>query len=472
MLPQNTKQRAPDWVPDWMLGSIARGGRSAALLAFGVDWLRNKTFARHAVALYGLHIFSAVSGLALMLLLAGLLGPVGYGIYAVAMVYANVFGYVACLGFGHLLVKTEAGKTAGGDPNASAAARRTAFAVTLLAGAGLAISGTYFHPWLAPSIPASGHLAFALAMVMVVPIAIQRLNEAILLGRHQAVHSLLPERLIRPSAMLLIVGCLWLVMRDTIDASVAVGVQLFVYGLSVAWVFQQVRKTDGRTTASPRGPALAHLDFRLLRQSLPFLSIGLTTLLATQLDTLMLARLSDITEVGFYRLAAQIAAVVLMVSIIGQTLLHPRIAKAAAEGRLASVGGRLPHLGLALGVTAIGVSLTAALAFEISLAWIGEPFQSSREPLFLLLLAYAFTAFLSPAQAVLMMGGGAKTIAAVNLLSLALNGILNWLLIPEWGGVGAAMATLISLVLLNLIQVGAAIRHVREARTRQPEADA
>ena len=427
-----------------------------------LEAVRGSAFGRDAALSFGLNLWAALIGLITALLLAALIGPEGYGIYAVAMVYANIFAYIACLGFPNLVIRSEANRGAGGSEADPDAVLFTANSVTLVAGALLAVIGYAASGWIVPSASDSAWTAFGLAMLLVVPIALQRHREAVLLGRNLGVLSLLPERLLRPLLMVVSIAALWFVAGVNVDASVAVGVQLLSYLACLAFLFLLVRWTRPHNGAVAK-PRLGwpSADWGLIRQAAPLLLVGLTTLFATRLDIMMLAWLSNMTEVGTYRLASQIAAVVMMISTVAQALLHPRVARARAEKRLEALTAKLPMVGLALGISAVGLSLTLAVGFELVLHWLGDDYTAAYPPLLILLATYSVVAFLCPALSLLLMGGAPHLLATANVAALLLNGVLNSLLIPHLAGTGAAIATLTSLITLYILYAACALWNYR-----------
>ena len=389
-----------------------------------------------------MHIFSAVIGLATTLILAGLIGAGNYGVYAVAMVYANVFAYIACLGFTELIVRTEARDNH--DTQRTSNTQRTATILAVATGLILAGFGIAIGTWVVPTAGAHAHWAFVIAMGMVVPIAYQRLRESTLLGRHRPLLSLLPERLVRSTSMLFLVIGLALFANTSLGADHAVAAQGLAYLVSILAAVYLVSKTNPSSSRAIR----SQFDATLIKDALPFFLVGLTTLFASRLDIMMLAFLTDAQTVGQYRLAAQVAAVVMMISTVSQAILSPKVSKLSNENRLHELVARLPRLGRALFLAAASLSVAIYFAFQLALPWIGADFANATNALIILLATFSVIAFLCPAVPILLMGGHAKIAAYVNFIAIALNIILNLLLIPPLGGAGAAIATLISLTTL------------------------
>lgn len=415
--------------------------------AFLTQWLGTASFSRDAIASFALHIFSAAVGLVTTLILARLIGAANYGIYAVSIVYANVFAYVACLGFPQLIVRTQARATATNNSTVDISkVRSTAMITAATLGVALAFLGLVFSTWILPSSTAATGWAFVIAMLMVVPVAYQRLGEATLLGRHQPILSLLPERLIRPICMLVAVSILALVAGTGLGAQSGIGAQAIAYVMAIAGTIYLVSRTATQPRASP-----FTADPKLLKDALPFFFVGLTTLLAGRVDIMMLAALTDAATVGQYRLAAQVAAIVMMVTIVSQAVLSPKISKLSHENELSSLTRRLPQLGLVLLFLTAAFACFVYVGFQIALPWIGADFAKASSVLAVLLTAFTLVAALSAALPLLTMTGHAKSAAVANVFAIALNVTLNLIFIPQLGGIGAALSTAISLTALYMI---------------------
>ena len=421
-----------------------RGSLFRSALQRTKTWVGSASFGRDAAVSFSLNIFSAAISLITALMLARFIGAANYGVYAVALVYANVFAFVACLGFPQLIVRTEARRNTDDLEAPSQAAYETATFAASIAGVSLAIVGYALSGWIMPATPPESQWAFAIAMVMVVPMAYQRLREATLLGRHKAIFSMLPERVIRPTAMLVALLTLAYFVDKGLGANHAVAAQGFAYLLSIAGALYLIAITAPSSTRSSGNL----FKPELLRDALPFLLVGLTTLLAGRVDIMMLAALTEAETVGQYRLAAQMAAIVMMITTVSQAVLSPKVSKLSHENKLQDLISALPRLGACLCLAAALLSLSVYFAFQLALPWIGSDFSEASPVLAILLTAFTCVAFFCPALPLLIMGGHAKYAAYANGIAIILNVTLNLILIPAFEGTGAAIATGISLVTL------------------------
>ncbi len=403
------------------------------------------SFVRRVGGSFGLQVVSAVLQLITAVLLARLLGPADYGVYALAMVYANLFGLAACLGFPQLLVREVARLVPRSD---WAGVRRLVGTAQVSALAGalfLAAVGALLVPHLVSGEGAGGRTALLFAMLLVIPIALQRIGETTLFGFEQPIAANMPERLVRPLVMVLLVAGLLFASSAASSAATALAAQGAAYLVSLVSVVWLVRRrTPNRWWTGRRV-----LDPQLLRQSLPLLSVALLTLVSTRLDIMMLGWIGDVADAGQYRLASQLAVLPLMVAITAQSIVSPVVSRQYAAGESHRLRPQLRRLALGSALVALLLSLIVFAAFKPLLAIIGSSFAPAGGPLIVLLVAYTVSAATFHALPLLTMTGHVRDVAVANVVAIAVNAGLNVVLIPAYGATGTALATLVSLVVLN-----------------------
>lgn len=403
-----------------------------------------QTLARGAVGSLGLQIASTAMALVTAVVLARLLGASDYGHYSLAMIYANLFGLVACLGFPQLFVRHIARFSHEKNWSAIAGLVRTGLASTATAAVVIAVAAAMLVPVVIPDAAPETRLTYGLAMLLVVPIALQRLGETSLLGFDRAVDSQLPERLMRPLAFLALVAAAAMLFGAALGAHGAVLAHVAAYVVSLAGVAILVKRN------TPHGwwQAKGVMEPAYLRQSLPLLATGLMTLLSTRLDVMMLGWLSDAEAAGHYRFASQLAVLPLMIATTVQAIVSPSISRYHSEHRLHELKPLLAKLALGAGCAAIAVSIAVVAFFSALLPVIGSSFADARDPLVILLVAYGMMAVMYSGLPLLTMTGHAVDVAWANAWAIACNVILNILLIPRFGASGTAFATLASFAVL------------------------
>ena len=184
----------------------------------------------------------------------------------------------------------------------------------------------------------------------------------------------------------------------------------------------------------------------ILSYSVPLAFIGVSYLVTTQVDVLMIGLLRGEYDVGIYSVAKDIITKLPRITTAIAFGTLPVFAKINATNKAAlraQFAQLLKFNGILFFVLLVGISLLAP--FFVPLFY-GEQYVAAVIPLQILSI-YVMAA----ATSVLVSGaldymGRAKE-RAVNLtIALVVNIILNFLLIPPYGVIGAAIATVISFV--------------------------
>jgi O-antigen/teichoic acid export membrane protein len=194
----------------------------------------------------------------------------------------------------------------------------------------------------------------------------------------------------------------------------------------------------------------------IFRYSIPLFFVSIGFLIATEVDTVMLGLLSSDAEVGTYAVAKQITIKLPHISLAMAMGTMPVFAKLndGNKEELKKLFYKLLRTNaLIFGIIALAIVFLSW--FFVPLIF-GVQYSASVLPLQILtvyLLSFSFSVFLS---SFLDYQGLAKK-RAVNLsVSAILNIVLNFILIPEYGAVGAAIATSISYlpyIFLNWFEV-------------------
>lgn len=208
-----------------------------------------------------------------------------------------------------------------------------------------------------------------------------------------------------------------------------------------------------RLTPQFRG-RLTQLPFRyVLSVSVPLLLVAVSQYLVTWTDILILGTLGTATEVGHYQAAFLYSSLITIV-LFGVNAIFPALAADLYES------GDIEHLETVYTIVtkwslyAIALFTLSLLLFsEDLLSLFGPDFVRAEPGLHILLLGQAFAAATGPVSYLLTMSEY-ETYESYNSMALGLlNLVLNLVLIPPFGIEGAAIATAVSLVLLNVIRL-------------------
>jgi len=207
----------------------------------------------------------------------------------------------------------------------------------------------------------------------------------------------------------------------------------------------------------------AENDFvnKILKYSIPLFFISVGFLIATEVDTVMLGLFSTDAEVGTYAVAKQIIIKLPHISLAMVMGTMPVFAKLNEDNKeeLKKLFFKLLRTNaLIFAIIAIGIVFLSRIFVPLIF---GVEYNSSVLPLQILTVYSVGSSFSILLSSFLDYQGLAKK-RAINLsVCMVLNIVLNLILIPEYGAVGAATATSISYlpyIFLNWIEVRNVLR--------------
>ncbi|MDW8389330.1 MAG: flippase [Oscillochloridaceae bacterium] len=181
----------------------------------------------------------------------------------------------------------------------------------------------------------------------------------------------------------------------------------------------------------------------LLRDSWPLILSGLFVMIYMRIDQVMLAELFGEKEVGIYSVAMRLLEVWYFIPMIVASSTYPSIVSAVSEAEIFYQRlQRLYNVMALLGYAAIITTILMGSWFIVAL--FGEEYQAAGPMLNILIWSGLFTN-LGVARSSFLM---AKNWAHLHTLSVffgcIINIVLNYMLIPSYGGIGAAIATCVS----------------------------
>ncbi len=207
-------------------------------------------------------------------------------------------------------------------------------------------------------------------------------------------------------------------------------------------------------------PALLNKNVRpsfsistLLKSSIPLLGANFLQLIITWVDILMIGYFLQPTDVGIYRSAAQITLLLMLIRQAFNYILGPLIADLYHKKEMAG----LDHI---FKITTKWIFYFTLPLFVIILfsrveilTLFGEEFTSGANVLIVLALARLISNLTGGVGLALIMAGKERLEFINTSLIAVSNIILNLILIPKYGIMGAAIATGFSIILINLIRL-------------------
>jgi O-antigen/teichoic acid export membrane protein len=201
-------------------------------------------------------------------------------------------------------------------------------------------------------------------------------------------------------------------------------------------------------------PAIQFESRRLLAYSLPLTAAAVSQYLTSWTDVLMLGAFSTASAIGQYQAAFQ-TAMILGFLLVAANSIFPSV---AADLYDAGNIDRLRDMYAVLTkwityLTTLGYVFVLLYATEI-MRLFGAEFVGAEAVLIILAGVYTLTTAAGPAGYLLMMADYERVELLNTLASGSVNVVLNFVLIQEFGVMGAAVATGLSLAVLNVLRLG------------------
>ena len=182
--------------------------------------------------------------------------------------------------------------------------------------------------------------------------------------------------------------------------------------------------------------------------------VNAAQIIFARVDIILLGSLAGPAFAGIYSVLAYGVQIIAFIRFAVNVVLEPNIAK---KFGIEGVSNDLQNMVQKAARLVFGTSLVFALILIFSssvwLSWFGEAFTEHKTALILLTAGELVHASAAPAWKLLIVTGHEKTFATSVIFCATLNTILNIILIPEYGINGAAFATLLSIIINNILLV-------------------
>lgn len=390
------------------------------------------------------------------ILLARTLGPENYGIYGFVVSLVTLLGLPTKAGLPTLLVR----ETAKNQMNQNWRLIRGLFklsnifvfsySLVIAAVAGIFV----WWQWGGEDVIKANTFLWALLLLPLV--AYEGVRTGTLRGLRWVVSSQLPEQLIRPLVMILLIGSCLLMGKEltsitAIQFNTFAALAAFIVG---AYFLNKALPKDVKKATS-------EYDFKPWAASLVPLSLfaGLK-MLDSQVSIILLGFLGTVEEVGLFRVAATGAALVAFGLTAVNMALAPQVARLYNAGEMQKL-----QRTITLSTRAIAmVSFPVAIIFivwgeELITLVFGIEYAGAATALAILCLGQLINASAGSVAVVLNMTGNDKKTLYGVLVALVSNVSLAFFLIPMLGIVGAAIGYAFSLSLWNVTLMYMAKKH-------------
>jgi O-antigen/teichoic acid export membrane protein len=286
-----------------------------------------------------------------------------------------------------------------------------------------------------------------ISLTAVVPLALGVLTSSALLGLSRVRDSLLVLSILPYGITLVGVYLLaprWAVSGALLAYSLAVAIAL-LFGV-VAW-----HRVLTKLPSSPRHEDLEPIVPRLLVAGMPLLLGTLLQLVINSSGTVMLGMWAERTDVSQFSVAWRTATLISFVLIAVNTIARPKFAALYAQGNLPVLATTARNANLIMTLCAIPVAAPFLIAPTPMMSLFGEGFTGGAAVLQILAVGQFVNVAMGSVGILLIMSANEREYRNVQIVSALVALILNIILIPDYGAVGAAVSSASAIVVQNLL---------------------
>lgn len=397
------------------------------------------------VGLIGIKALNAALGFATVVVFARLLPPDDYGVYILVITIAQFLALPLQMGIPVLLTREIAIARAKNDPATLVGIRMwtrkiIAWATVIF---GSLVIGLYALVVAAgwPILQSFDWAIVLLAVALIPVISEMKRVMGQLNGYRKPALSRVPDGVIRPTLLLVVGGAgLWLGWFSE-TGLIAVYLGSAVLAALGGWIL--LRRAEA---ADPPYDGPAEIHATAWWQSLkPLTLFAAAGTINTYADVLMLGALQSTETVAVYRIASQVVALALLAQVAVNAVLSPRLAALhATDGHDRMQGLAVRGSRIAFAATLVFAGLLAITGEAGFVRLLGADYAMSYPLAIVLSVGTALNAVFGGTTMLLNMTNREK-ISSTYALSAALANIaLNLVLIPLFGGMGAALATVVT----------------------------
>ncbi len=431
-----------------------------ALLRGLLDVMRG-TSDRHNAQRNALFVFlvrAASAGILYLsqVILARWMGAADYGIYVWVWTLVLVLGGISHLGLGPSLMRLIPAYRETGQMDLLRGLLIGSRWLAFVGGSIVSITAYWFLRTFAFEIPDTYLLPAMLGTVCIPLFALTDLQDGLGRAKGWMAIALVPPYVLRPLALLSMMALAHLAGLPVDAITVTFGAIIACWAASFVQTLMVQRRIDEIIPPGPRVYAFGPW----IRSSLPLLAIYASELVLQNADVLVLSAHLPPQQIGMYFAAGKTMALVMFVHYaVGSATakdfaaLHARGDTSALETHIrdAAKWTFWPSLAAALAILALGKPLL----------WLFSPSFVDAYPVMLVLAAgFLFRAAVGPAEFLLNALGEQKICAAVAIFAALLDIMLNLLLVPDFGMIGAATATATALASAAILNAWAARRRI------------
>jgi O-antigen/teichoic acid export membrane protein len=397
----------------------------------------------------GIQALNRILALALGIVLARGLGAEGYGTYAYAFAIMSLLMVAAEAGVPTLLLREVAAAHGQQRWGLLRGALIRSGQLVLLASVSVSVVGLLMLWAMAGRLSAAQLYTMLLVLLMLPLAALTKTIAGAMRGLHRVVVGQAVDLLLRPLLVLMGVGSLFLLAPALRQPQYAMAAQLAAAGVVLlvgGWMLSRYLPAASRTHPAE------YQSRQWLKSALPFTLIGGAGIINNQADIIMLGWFRPPDDVGIYRIATQAGILVWFLIQAAQGVLSPVFSQLYSVHDMAKLKRLFRISSFVVFIFTVPIALVLVVFGQNLISFIfGHEYLPAAAPLAVLAVGYLLNVAFGPVGLLLQMVGREKVTAKILWLTVVVNLLLNFSLIPPYGSTGAAFSTSVSVVMYHAI---------------------
>jgi O-antigen/teichoic acid export membrane protein len=412
-----------------------------------VDSAQIKRVVRGGITAFALYMAGVGLAYCSQLAIARVVSAETYGVYAYVLAWISVLAYFSALGFDVALLRfLPLYETNHAWALLRGVIRYAERRVTLVS-AVVVVFGVSFVMLRTESLSPALKDTFLIGFTLVPVLSLLWIRCAVARAFGGVVSAVAPDRIVRDGTLLVLVLVASLGRREHVDAPFVMIATLVSSVLSLGLATTLVHRLQPGALANV-APAYAASTWRLT--ALPLVAMGVTEVLMNRTGVLLLGWIGDTKSSGIYSLAFNIGFVVTLPRAAINTLFAPTVSALFTQKNQAMLQVLIGKSALWTLCTAAFIAASLFVLAEPLLAWFGNEYVAGVPALRILLIGHVIAAGAGSQIQVMTMTGSERGAAALLILGALSNIVAGAVLIGLFGLVGAAIATAVVQVILNI----------------------
>ncbi|MCK4911139.1 MAG: oligosaccharide flippase family protein [Thermodesulfovibrionales bacterium] len=383
-------------------------------------------------------------GLLFSILIARSIGAQGSGIYFLSLSIVQVCVVIGSLGLNHTLLRHVSANASVGNWRAVNGVYSTGMKMAAFSSVAVALMIVFLSPVMSTGIFSKSALARPLSLMSfaIVPLVFVALHGEVLRGLKRIRDSHLVDGSVLPFTALLVFlligrdyginGAVWSYLAASLTAAVS---GLLLWRISTA-EHRTVKGSFDRAT--------------LLASSRPLFLVALMNVLISNASILMLGIWNSESDIGIFSIANRTTILFIFILMSVNSIAAPKFSALHKANDLYSIETMARHSVLIMMVLATPIFFLFVLAPEWILHFFGDDFVSGAPVLVILTVGLFVNVATGSVGFILIMTGNERLARNNAFMATVICILLNLILIPSFGIIGAAIATAFSVAFKNL----------------------